>query len=55
MYWKLQGMLTASSSKKLTIFYNTNADAWIIVDGITLVKDETEEQITAKAKNFLIK
>ena len=29
--------------------------ASIIVDGITLVKDETEEQITAKAKNFLIK
>ena len=27
----------------------------IIVDGITPVKDETEEQITAKTKNFLIK
>ena len=27
----------------------------IIVDGITLVKHETEEQITAKTKNFLIK
>ena len=29
--------------------------ACIIVDGITLVKDETEEQITAKAKHFLTK
>ena len=29
--------------------------ACIIVDGITLVKDETEEQIMAKTKNFLIK
>ena len=28
--------------------------ACIIVDGITSVKDETEEQITAKTKNFLI-
>ena len=46
-------MLTASSSKKLTIFSNTNA--CIIVDGISPVKDETEEQITAKTKNFLIK
>ena len=49
----LHGMLTASSSKKLTIFSNTNA--CIIVDGISPVKDETEEQITAKTKNFLIK
>ena len=29
--------------------------ASIIVDGITPVKDETEEQVTAKTKNFLIK
>ena len=29
--------------------------ACIIVVGIALVKDETEEQITAKTKNFLIK
>ena len=29
--------------------------ACIIVDGITPVKDETEEQITTKTKNFLIK
>ena len=29
--------------------------ACIIVDGITPVKDETEEQITAKTKDFLIK
>ena len=29
--------------------------ACIIVDGITPVKDETEEQITAKTKNVLIK
>ena len=29
--------------------------ACIIVDGITPVQDETEEQITAKTKNFLIK
>ena len=29
--------------------------ACIIVDGIAPVKDETEEQITAKTKNFLIK
>ena len=29
--------------------------ACIIVDGITPVKDEMEEQITAKTKNFLIK
>ena len=29
--------------------------ACIIVDGIKPVKDETEEQITAKTKNFLIK
>ena len=29
--------------------------ACIIVDGITPVKDETEEQITVKTKKFLIK
>ena len=29
--------------------------AFIIVDGTTVVKDETEEQITTKTKNFLIK
>ena len=34
---------------------NNQRHACIIVDSITPVKDETEEQITAKTKNFLIK
>ena len=39
----------------MAIFSNYQRRACIIVDGITPVKDETEEHITAKTKNFLIK
>ena len=55
---ELEGVLDVTrSANSLLEFGNIQqcqCRACIIVDGITPVKDETEEQITAKTKNFSV-
>ena len=48
-------MPTTSSSKKLTIFNNTNSTLALSATALPPVKDETEEQIMAKEKKILTK
>ena len=58
---KLEGVLEVTRNANSLLEQEVNnlqqyqRRACIIADGITPVKDETEEQITTKTKNFLIK